>query len=674
MAAIPDAKRPTVLGEILVGAALFAVYLLVDALRGPGRTAWARDNAAQLIDLERWLHLDVERGLNDWLAARPGLMTAANYEYATTYLVSAALLLVISYLWAPQVYRQARNSFVLLNLLAFAAFAAYPLMPPRMMPGFVDTVASGGTVGSWGSPVVAGANQLAAMPSLHMAWALWVSVMLARMSQRRWLQAVSAVHVLLTLYVVLATANHYVLDAAGAVVVVGVAVGATARLMRGSSGRLPTADAFFLDIETPGNGQNVGGLALIAGSPTYDEIRGLLERHLPQLPHFTDRLAGVRGAARWEPAGAIDWSHHLVEVELPAGSEVGGSGVGGSEVGGPSFGGPSFGGPSFGGPELVALDELVGRLTTPQLPQDRPLWRAWLVRGVRGGTGFCIVMHHCMADGVGAVAKLLCLLEPPYELPVPDRKGPGAVQRGAGVVAGLAQLATDGRPAAVLATGGSARGFATAEVPLDAVRDAARSRGMKVTELLLAATGSAVAGVDPGLASRCGGRLRVSVPMMLRAPGSGDDDGNLTAAVLLDTPARGASIDELRDEVCRKAAPLRSPTRALASRWVMASALRAVPRTGRRAFARNVYGPKYFQAIVSNMPGPDRPFTMAGLPVGRVLPILPPAPGIPLTVGALSWDGHLGITVVTDAAVLDARAVVERLEARLLEPVGVVAQ
>nr|WP_279671498.1 phosphatase PAP2 family protein [Flexivirga meconopsidis] len=602
-----------------------------------------------MIDLEQWLHLDIERSLNDWLSARPGLMTAANYEYATTYLISAALLLVISYLWAPQVYRQARNSFVLLNLLAFAVFAAYPLMPPRMMPGFVDTVASGGTVGSWGSPVVAGANQLAAMPSLHMAWALWVSVMLARMSQRRWLQVASAVHVLLTLYVVLATANHYLLDAVGAVVVVGVGVGAAAWLMRGSGSRLPTADAFFLDIETPGNGQNVGGLVLLTGAPTYDEIRDLLDQHLADLPHFTDRLAPGGGSARWEAAGPIDWSWHLAEVDLPGGAGIAGS-------------------------ELAALDELIGRLTTDELPQDRPLWRAWLVRGVGDKTAFCIVMHHCMADGVGAVAKLLCLLEPRYELPVPDRKAPGALQRGAGVVAGLAQLATDGKPAAVLPPGGATRGLATTEVSLAAVRAAARSRGMKVTELLLAATGSAVAGVEPGLASRCGGQLRVSVPMMLRAPGSGDEDGNLTAAVLLDSPARNASVDELRDEVCRQAAPLRSPTRALASRWVMASALRAVPRTGRRAFARNVYGPKYFQAIVSNMPGPDRSFTMVGCPVSRVLPILPPAPGIPLTIGALSWDGRLGVTVVTDASVLDARAVVERLEARLLEPSGVVRQ
>ena len=105
----------------------------------------------------------------------------ANYEYAYTYVLSAFLLL--GWLWwrRPDVYRWARTSFVWLNLLGIACFALYPLAPPRLLAGagFVDTVLRGGTVGSWGSPLVAHANQVAAMPSLHVAWALWVSVVLA---------------------------------------------------------------------------------------------------------------------------------------------------------------------------------------------------------------------------------------------------------------------------------------------------------------------------------------------------------------------------------------------------------------------------------------------------------------------------------------------------------------
>lgn len=631
---VPQARRPRLLGELALGAALFAAYILVDSFHTPARTAAARSHGEQLLRLEQWLHLDIEHGLNSWLAGHPGLMTAANYEYATTYLVSAALLLVITYVWAPPLYRQARNSFIVLNLIAFVCFAALPLMPPRMLPDFVDTVATGGTVGSWGSPLVAGANQLAAMPSLHMAWALWVSVMLARMSRSPWLQVTSAVHVGVTLYVVLATANHYLLDAVGAAAVVVVAVAATERWDRRRPGeeRMPTSDAFFLDVEAPGHAQNVGGLAMLHGAPSYAEIRDNLAEQLPALPHFTDRLVAP-ATYRWVPAGPTDWSHHLVEQTLPAGAD---------------------------------LDSLVGELTAQKLPRDRPLWRVWLIRGAGDQVAFCIVMHHCMADGIGAVAKLLNLLQPSYELPIPDRPGPTLLQRGGGVIQGLAQLATDGKPAALLPPGGPRRGFATVEVPLPAVQEVARGHRMRVTELLLAATGIALAAVDPGLAGACDHRLRVSVPVMLRAPGA-DDGGNLTGAVIVDTPARNASIDDVHDEVCRAGSALRTPTRALAARWVMASALRAVPHRGRRLFARTVYGRKFFQAIVSNMPGPDQEFTMVGCPLVRVHPILPPAPGIPLTVGALSWNGSLAITVVTDADVLDARAFAQALQERVLQ-------
>ena len=75
------------------------------------------------------------------------------------------------------IYRPLRNSLVLVNVLAFIVFWRFPVAPPRMLPGFVDVVASTHAIGSWHTGALASqANQLAAMPSLHIAWAVWCTV------------------------------------------------------------------------------------------------------------------------------------------------------------------------------------------------------------------------------------------------------------------------------------------------------------------------------------------------------------------------------------------------------------------------------------------------------------------------------------------------------------------
>jgi membrane-associated phospholipid phosphatase len=92
-------------------------------------------------------------------------------------------------------------------------FWRYPVAPPRMLGGFTDVVASSHALGSWHSGALASdANQLAAMPSLHIAWALWCTVAVWRMTARRWWRALAAVYPLVTGFAVLATGNHYVLD------------------------------------------------------------------------------------------------------------------------------------------------------------------------------------------------------------------------------------------------------------------------------------------------------------------------------------------------------------------------------------------------------------------------------------------------------------------------------
>jgi len=647
--------RPALLRELLIGLAVFALYVLVHLLGGPSRVPAAEGNARALLRLEQALHVDVERPLNSWLAGRHGLAVVANYEYAYTYVLSAFLLL--AWLWwrRSDVYRWARTSFVWLNLLGIACFALYPLAPPRLLEGegFVDTVLQGGTVGSWGSPLVAHANQVAAMPSLHVAWALWVSVVLALVHGGWRSQTVSAVHVALTVLVVLATANHWSLDAVGGAVAVGLAVRlAGARpTAAGRPVRVPAADTFFVHVDTSEYPQHVGGVVLLdtserpGSAPSLEEVRARVAAALPDLPRFQQRLSPPSRwrRARWEPVDELDWDYHvpLDDLHTPDGTP--------------------------GGP--AAFDALVARISGTQMPRDRPLWRLHVVHGVdvdRAAVVF--VVHHVVSDGIGTVLQSLRFLDPPRPQPLGGvRRTPGLLARLAGTVLGLAQLATDGPARGRLPVeGSSARSFTTVVVPLDDVREAARARGVRLTDLLLSGVAAALGRVLPE-GTTVPRRMRTSVPLMVRDPDTAAE-ANLTAAVMVDLPLGPRDEADRLAEVARRTARLHSGSRMLASRFVMQDIGELMPLPLHRWFARTVYGRRFFTAIVSNMPGPDWQLHMTWARIVWAGPLLPLAPGTALAVGALGWNGDLVIGITTDPLLLpDARRFGEELVAVLGE-------
>src|SRR5215475_13703145 len=424
--------RPPLWRELGLGLATFAVYSVVQGLSGPGRSAAAQRNGEQLLGFERTLHIDFETPLNAWLSHYPTLRVAANYEYAITYIVSAFWLLGWLYVRRPEVYRWARNSFILLNLIAMTCFVLYALAPPRLLAGesFFDTVRTDHTWGSWGSPLVSHANQLAAMPSLHIGWAMWVSVVLACVSGARWVQGASALHVTLTLFVILATANHYFVDALGAVVLIWLTLAIMSifqdRPGRGARPRVASADAFFLHAESPGWPQHVGGIVILDDDGPVedyrDRLRAVVEKTLPQLPRFTQQLywRSRWRRPRWTEAEEIDWDWHLAISDLsrPDGSPGG-----------------------YG-----AFWRHIANLQSELFPRDRPLWRFSIATGfVEGKVAAILLVHHSVADGIGTVAQSSLFFDPVPSALFPSTQPPSALTRAGGVVVGLAQLATDGR-------------------------------------------------------------------------------------------------------------------------------------------------------------------------------------------------------------------------------------
>src|SRR6185312_1456668 len=115
------------------------------------------------------------------------------YYFFAHVLVTLAVLVCLW--WArPALYRRMRTQLVLINLIAFAIFWRYPLAPPRMFPGlgYRDVVALSHAVVSWHSGVlVQDADQYAAMPSLHIAWALWCALAVWQLTKRRTLRVLA---------------------------------------------------------------------------------------------------------------------------------------------------------------------------------------------------------------------------------------------------------------------------------------------------------------------------------------------------------------------------------------------------------------------------------------------------------------------------------------------------
>jgi hypothetical protein len=204
--------RPSLWSQLAVVAALLWVYDAINNLN-PLRHATAFAHGVSVLHAERWLHLDPELALNHWLAGHASLGRFLGDYYDTAHFVVTLVLLGwVWWRWSGR-YRFLRNTLVGINVIGFAIFWLYPVAPPRMLPGFVDVVAVSHSVGAWSSGALAShANEYAAMPSLHIAWALWCA--LAVWSFRRDVasRAAAVAYVVVTSAVVMATANHYFFD------------------------------------------------------------------------------------------------------------------------------------------------------------------------------------------------------------------------------------------------------------------------------------------------------------------------------------------------------------------------------------------------------------------------------------------------------------------------------
>ena len=433
-------------------------------------------------------------------------------------------------------------------------------------------------------------------------------------------------------------------------------------------------DAFFLHVETPNIPQHVCGIATI--DPTLpdgrtlslEDVRSAVAERLGELPRFRQRLATpLLALARpaWIDAQDVDVRFHVRGVAVA---------------------------PPGGQSELAAI---VGELIARRIDRSKPLWEIYLIEGLEGGrVGFMLKLHHAIADGLGGISIARTLLDATPEMPSGDLvrwqaqpaprpltlfartlgqqaagpvrliaeavrdtlEAPGPTLRRAGKVAvGLWKLARAGSaPGSPLNRPvGPVRRFAPIAFDLAAAKRIRLAFGATPNDLVLATMAGALERYFRRRADPIPSRpLRAMVPVSVRAQGRRGLAGNWTTAYSIDISLEPISARDRLAGIASATKARRQSAEPLAARFVMSVVGTWLPRPLHALAARLMYRDKWFNLIVSTMPGASRPAYLAGARLLVGYPILPLAEGVGLTVGAMTWEGKLTLGLTVDPTIV----------------------
>jgi hypothetical protein len=250
----PTTRRLTPFaGESTLIAALYSVWQLAGELSVTG-TSGAFSRGQWIERIERDVHLPSEASVQDLITGHPLFTQGANLYYASMHFTGLFIFLIWLFARHRERYSAIRTTLAL-TTLACLLIQLLPVAPPRLFTGYVDTGAQyGQSVYNLGF----GADELSAMPSVHVAWAVLIGWYAACVGRSRW-RWLGAVHAALTVFVVVATANHWWLDGIVAVVVLVACAG-----LRLGVERLVTA------VRAPSRPQVASPLPSVAATCTAD--------------------------------------------------------------------------------------------------------------------------------------------------------------------------------------------------------------------------------------------------------------------------------------------------------------------------------------------------------------------------------------------------------------------
>ncbi len=431
--------------------------------------------------------------------------------------------------------------------------------------------------------------------------------------------------------------------------------------------RISALDASFLHLEKAGARLHVASVTVFDGpAPPYDELRELIEARLHLVPRFRRRLAEVpldQGRPVWVDDPHFNLRYHLRHAGLPApGSEE-------------------------------QLKNLAGRLFAQRLDRTKPLWELWLVDGLHDD-GFALVAksHHALVDGIEAVDISTVLFDPEPGVAIispPSRRWAPQPLPSAAQLLGDALFERVTRPAELVRTAraivrtpryllqagrdglqamgalafagmrpapptplnvevGPHRRYTWVDAELATLQRVRSSLGGTVNDAVLAVVAGALGrflrhrGVDTeGLA------LRALVPVLVRGSSPADSLGNEVAPMWVQLPVG------IEDPV-RQHAAIRDATagaedsaQAIGARTLTDLAGFAPPTIMSQA-ARLQQRQRFFNLVVTNVPGPQQPLYLLGRRLRGLYPVVPLAGRQALGVAVVSYDGRLGFGLLGD--------------------------
>ncbi|MCH0565006.1 MULTISPECIES: phosphatase PAP2 family protein [unclassified Streptomyces] len=203
---------------LLIGVSYWTYSLIRNAV--PEQRGQALRNADWIWKVEHHLGIAVEQPVNHAVNSVSWLIVGMNYYYATLHFVVTLSVLVWLFRSHPGRYAATRLALFATTVVALVGYYLYPLAPPRLMTGshFIDTVLVHQTWGSMASGDLKHmSNQYAAMPSMHIGWSLWCGLTIFALASVPWVRVLGLLYPVATLLVIVATANHFWLDAVGGI-------------------------------------------------------------------------------------------------------------------------------------------------------------------------------------------------------------------------------------------------------------------------------------------------------------------------------------------------------------------------------------------------------------------------------------------------------------------------